>query len=111
MDEAPKPVELLLLRIIDRLNDMQNDYRLERFFAKTAIFSSVNDDKRLLVKKGWLMSEYIHPLNYYTITPLGKQVLQTYYNTDSIQHYIMDIEPTGFVLSILHKIDEREKEQ
>ncbi len=110
MDEAPTQVELLVLRIIDKMENIRNDYWLERFFAKTDICLSINDEKRLLVKKGWLSSEHVDQIKYYAVTTLGKEVLQMHYNTDAIQQYVMNIEPTGFVLHILRLIDENEND-
>ena len=43
----------------------------------------------------------------YFSTPEGKALLIQGYRTENIRDYVMKIEPTGFLLGILEKIDAR----
>jgi hypothetical protein len=105
---APTPIEWLLLRIIDAQPSRGNDYRLERFMAKTDLCLSFYEDLRGLVKKGWLKTKdpKAQVREYYT-TPEGKRLLAEGYKTENIKNFVMAIEPTGFIVGILQTIDAR----
>jgi len=105
---APAPIEWLLLRIIDAEPSVGNDYRLERFMAKTDLCVSFHEDLRGLVKKGWLMTKDPKTqVKQYITTPEGKRLLTEEYKTKDIKDFVMSIEPTGFIVGILETIDAR----
>jgi len=105
---VPTPAEWLLLRIVDAQPGWANDYKLERFMAKTDLFASFYDVLYALVKRGLLETKDPNAqVREYFSTPEGKALLIQGYRTENIRDYVMEIEPTGFVLGILEKIDAR----
>jgi acyl carrier protein len=106
--QTPTKIEWLLLRIIDAQPSWGNDYRLERFMAKTDLCLSFYEDLRGLVKKGWLVIKDLKAQvkEYYT-SPEGKRLLAEGYKTEGIKDFVMSIEPTGFIVAILETIDAR----
>ena len=108
MQPTPAPAEWLLLRIIDAQPGWANDYRLERFMAKTDLCVSFYEYLRGLVKKGWLeLKDSKAQVKEYDTTPQGKRILAEGYRTADIKDFVITIEPTGFVLNILEIIDAR----
>ena len=108
MQPTPTAAEWLLLRIIDAQPGWANDYKLERFMAKTDLCLSFYDDLRGLVKKGWLeVKDPKAQVREYYGTPEGRRLLIEGYKTSDIKDFVMTIEPTGFVLNILELIDAR----
>ena len=105
---VPTPIEWLLLRIIDAQPSSGNDYRLERFMAKTDSCLSFYEDLRGLVKKEWLETkDPAAQVREYYLTPEGKRLLAEGYKTEDIKDFVMAIEPTGFIVGILETIDAR----
>ena len=110
MPSEPTPLEWLLLRIIDQIpmwtNMWTNDYRLERLFAKTDECLSIFESLRGLVKKSWLNVKYPKAqVKEYNTTEESRRLLAEGYNTFNIRNYVVSIEPTGFILGILEKMD------
>jgi DNA-binding PadR family transcriptional regulator len=98
--------ELLLLKVIWGMPSHWSIYHLTRFFAKTDIAVTFYEDLRNLVSK-----QMISPLDaqaqveIYRVTEDGQKLLKDRYNINDIKDYVMEIEPTGFVLDILYKMD------
>jgi len=88
-----------------------NDYRLERFFAKTDACFSFWEELRGLVRKNWLSVDDIKAqVKRYDITEEGQRLLAEGYSTLNIRDYVMSIEPTGFILGLLEKMDANSSE-
>jgi hypothetical protein len=98
--------EMLLLKVIYGMPSHWSIYHLTRFFAKTDIAVTFYEDLRNLVAK-----QLIFPLDaqaqveVYRITEDGQKLLNDKYNINDIKGYVLEIEPTGFVLDILQKMD------
>jgi hypothetical protein len=89
-----------------------NDYRLERFFAKTDECLSIFENLRGLVKKNWLnIKDPKAQVKEYNITEESRRLLAEGYSTFDIRDYVMSIEPTGFILGILEKMDANSPEK
>jgi hypothetical protein len=106
MPAKPTPLEWLILRIIDFVPAWGNDYRLERFFAKTDVCFSFMEERNGLIQKNWLqVKDSKAQVKEYSITTEGKRLLAEGYRTSGIKDYVMEIEPTGFILGLLEKMD------
>jgi len=107
----PTPLEWLLLRIIDAVPAWRNVYRLTRFFAKTDVCLSFYQDLAGLVEKGWLsVKDPKAQVKEYDTTIEGRRLLSEGYSTLNIKDYVTGIEPTGFILGLLEKIDENKSD-
>lgn len=83
-------------------------YHLTRFFAKTTIFSSFKEDLRWLVGKNLLtILNTQDRVKVYRITECGQASLDEKYKTNDIKHYVLEIEPTGFILKMLYAMDSK----
>jgi hypothetical protein len=106
MPLKPTSLEWLILRIIDAVPAWGNDYRLQRFFAKTDVCFSYMEARNGLVQKNWLqVKDPKAQVREYSVTTEGQQVLAEGYRTSDIKDYVMEIEPTGFILGLLAKMD------
>ena len=100
------PLEFLLLRIINEMPSMKSIYYITRFWGKTDITLTVYEELKNLVDKKLLA---LHDMNAqvksYYVTSEGKQLIKDHYDTNHIKDFVLEIEPTGFILDLLHKID------
>jgi hypothetical protein len=108
MQTTPTPLEWLLLRLIDAQPSWANSYGLTRFMAKTDVCLSFYEDLRSMVRKGWLdVKDPKAQVKQYDTTAEGKRLLAAEYTLAKIKDYVLSIEPTGYIVDILEKMDAR----
>jgi hypothetical protein len=98
--------EVLVLKAIHGMPSYWSIYQLTRFFAKTDIAVTFYEDLRKLVDKNLIfILDPTAQVEVYKITYAGQQLLEAEYKTDDIKDYVLEIEPTGFVLKMLYIMD------
>lgn len=106
MSLQPTPLEWILLRLIDAMPSWGNDYKLNRIFMGTEACLTFWESLRDLVEKKWLhVKDPKAQVKQYDITEEGRKLLVEGYSISLIKDYVMFIQPTGFIVELLEKMD------
>lgn len=114
-DERPPaaPLQLLILQVVQAFPNRGEDRALRRFFEKTSIDAAgVLQSRNQLVENGLLEQGVVKQgMPYFVLSEKGRVYLEEHYEPEAMIAYVLEIEPKGFIATLLRNIAEKSRQE
>ncbi|WP_133177511.1 hypothetical protein [Chitinophaga parva] len=107
------PLQLLILQVVQAFPNRGEDRALRRFFEKTSIDAArVLQSRNQLVENGLLQQGVVKQgVQYFVLSEKGGTYLEEHYKPEAMIAYVLEIEPKGFIATLLRNIAEKSQQE
>lgn len=106
-------MQLLILQVVQAFPNRGEDRALRRFFEKTSIDAAgVLQSRNQLVENGLLEQGVVKQgMPYFVLSEKGRVYLEEHYEPEAMIAYVLEIEPKGFIATLLRNIAEKSRQE